>query len=257
MMLRRLIATSGAALLLPLVASAGAEASSHVLWEQDFSESTNDWSDATLTGEGTAGVSEGAFSRFGEYRSEWPGDYVAELDVYLDPAWSVGTGFDYTVASSSESGGHLRDFVFHVGVTATGLRVIADNNTYGIVNAFILNGAGSVEVTSAGWYTMQHVFRDDNGVLAVDLNLLDASGAVVYSTTRSDPADVMTNVGGNRYGWFPVASGSFVIDNQVLYVLTHEPATKDDCRQGGYEDFGFPNQGACIASVVANENAGK
>ena len=35
------------------------------------------------------------------------------------------------------------------------------------------------------------------------------------------------------------------------------PATADDCKDGGYESFGFRNQGQCVASVKASEQAGK
>ena len=31
--------------------------------------------------------------------------------------------------------------------------------------------------------------------------------------------------------------------------------TKDDCKSGGWEALGFKNQGQCIASIVANDNA--
>ncbi len=34
-----------------------------------------------------------------------------------------------------------------------------------------------------------------------------------------------------------------------------EPEPKDECKDGGWEDQGFRNQGLCIASVQANENA--
>jgi hypothetical protein len=34
-----------------------------------------------------------------------------------------------------------------------------------------------------------------------------------------------------------------------------EPLAKDDCKNGGYEDEGFFNQGRCVASVQANERA--
>jgi len=35
------------------------------------------------------------------------------------------------------------------------------------------------------------------------------------------------------------------------------PTTADDCKGGGFEKFGFANQGQCVASVNANERAGK
>ena len=36
-----------------------------------------------------------------------------------------------------------------------------------------------------------------------------------------------------------------------------ESITKDDCKDGGWKALGFRNQGQCIASVVANEAAGR
>ena len=112
---------------------APASAATYYLWQQDFTSDTTDWQGPVTHNatEGTATAGQGAFSRFGEYRSTFPGDYVAELDVYLDPSWTLGQGFEYTVASSNSSGAHLRDFVFHIASTATGLRVIGDNNVYG------------------------------------------------------------------------------------------------------------------------------
>lgn len=33
------------------------------------------------------------------------------------------------------------------------------------------------------------------------------------------------------------------------------PTHIDDCKQGGWEDFGFDNQGRCVSFVRASENA--
>ena len=230
------------------------------MWQQDFTTDTTDWS-AQVTHnstDGTATASQGAFSRFGMYRSTFPGDYVAELDVYLDPSagWTVGQGFEYTVASSNSSGGHLRDFVFHIAQTATGLRVNGDNNVYGAGGNTFVAQSGT-QITAAGWYTMQHTFYNDSGVLAVDLKLLDSNGNVVFQTTRSNPLDTMSLVGGNRYAWFATnnAPGGVEIDNQELYLVNN--VTKDDCKKGGYAKYGFSNQGECVSWVEANPNAGK
>ena len=62
-------------------------------------------------------------------------------------------------------------------------------------SAFV--ATSGTQISDEGWYTMQHTFRDAGGVLAVDLTLLDRDGQVVYTTTRSDPADAMSGVGGN------------------------------------------------------------
>lgn len=259
--MKRLIVVLAATLVALLSTAGPAGAATQYLWQQDFSQDTTDWQGPVThnSGDGTATVGEGAYSRFGEYRSQWPGDYVAQLDVYLDPTWSTGTGFEYTVAATGSDGEHLRDFVFHVAKTATGgLRVNADNNSHGSSgNAYVAGQTGSAEITEAGWYTMKHTFRDDNGVLAVDLTLLDSDGQVVFTETLSNPEDTMDQVGGNRYAWFASNNvpGGVEIDNQELYPA--QDVTKDDCKMGGYASYGFKNQGQCVSSVQANPNANK
>jgi hypothetical protein len=165
------------ALLMALTWNSAASAATYYQWQQNFSTDTTDWQGDVVHNatEGTATAGEGAYSKFGQYRSTFPGDYVAELDVNLDPSWTVGQGFEYSVASSNSSGGHLRDFVFHIASTVNGLRVNADNNVYGAGGNAYIAGQGT-QITEAGWYTMRHTFRDNNGVLAVDLALLDSDG---------------------------------------------------------------------------------
>jgi hypothetical protein len=256
--MRRAVLVLIAALLMALTWNGPASAATFYLWQQDFTTDTTEWqgSVAHNVSDGTATVGQGAFSRFGEYRSVFPGDYVAELDVYLDPTWTVGQGIEYTVASSTNTGGHLRDFVFHIASTVDGLYVNGDNNAYGSGgNAFI--AAMGTQITSTGWHTMRHTFRDDNGVLAVDLSLLDSDGQVVFQTTRSNPADVMSLVGGNRYGWFYSINvpGGVEIDNHEL--LLASDVTAEDCKEGGFASYGFSNQGQCVSWVKANPSAGK
>jgi hypothetical protein len=43
----------------------------------------------------------------------------------------------------------------------------------------------------------------------------------------------------------------------TTYDFEASPGTKDDCKNGGWAAFGFPNQGACVSSLQANGNAGK
>lgn len=202
----------------------------------------------------------GPFSRFDGYRDEWPGDYTAEIDVYLDPSWDAGEGFDYSVASSNSSGGHLRDFIFHVASdTSTGdLLVGASNNTnFGVREDLdTLDNHGVIE--EAGWYTLQHRFYDDNGVLAVDLNLIDSDGGVVFTETLSTAADTIPDaVGGNRYSWFTVINVDGGINVDAHELILPGASSKDQCKQGGWQDFGqqYKNQGQCVAATQSNENS--
>ena len=147
----------------------------------------------------------GPFTRFDGYRDTFPGTYFAEVAVYLDPGmWSAGEGFDYAVSSSGSDGGHQRDFVFHVTQdTSSSKLLVGGSNNTNFEPREDLETLNNHEVMSAGWYILQHKFRDDGGVLAVDLNLLDSTGSTLFTETRSAAADTIPGeVGGNRYGWF-------------------------------------------------------
>jgi hypothetical protein len=243
------------ALLFALTATIGifqsSRAASAVVWNQDFSENTAGWTDFRGTishnlDEGTATVKGnqwncpqfvqdwgigpcygGAFSAFDSYRSDWPGDYTAELDIYLDPETEdlqdERWGFDYIVASNGTDGLHLRDFVFHVGLVEGSLLVNGSNNADFYTNEYKLlndNDKQYYPVIEAGWYTFQHFFYDDGGFLAVDLNLLDENGGLLWSATRATTDDIDSVVGGNRYAWFSHvdAENGIEIDNHRLLV---------------------------------------
>jgi hypothetical protein len=218
---------------------------SALVWNQGFETSTDGWLDANSTWyglatrvlSGTNGIasSKGSyhaifegdadsapFTRFDAYRSVWPGTWTAEIDVYLDPAWASGTGFDYSVAATNSVGGHLRDFIFHVTKdTSTGKLFVAGSNNTNYAPREDLENINHYEVGSAGWYTFQHIFRDQGGALAVDLNLLDANGSLLFTETRFNAADLIpTVVGGNRYGWFTFINvgGGIAVDEHQLFM---------------------------------------
>ncbi|MEM5474120.1 VCBS domain-containing protein [Hoeflea sp. AS60] len=181
----------------------------------------------TEDGSGHALISEaggnGPFTRFDGYRTDWTGDWTAEVKVYLDTTWANGTGFDYTVAASGTDGSHQRDFIFHVLKASDGsLYVAGSNNTdFGANDGKILGIANKVAVSTSGWYTLQHQFHDVGGVLSVDLNLVDANGNVVWTETRTNALDTIpAEVGGNRYGWFTFVDvpGGLAVDGLGLNV---------------------------------------
>jgi VCBS repeat-containing protein len=181
---------------------------------------------ATEDGSGYALISEaagnGPFTRFDGYRSDWTGDWTAEVKVYLDTSWANGTGFDYTVAASNASGGHLRDFIFHVTKdSSTGELLVAGSNNTNFAPREDLDTINHYQVTTSGWYTLQHRFYEDGGVLKVDLNLVDGNGTVLWTETRTNAGDTIPGtVGGNRYGWFTVVDvpGGLAVDGLGLNV---------------------------------------
>lgn len=162
------------------------------------------------------------FTRFDGYVDTWPGTWSAELDVYLDPNWGTSQGFDYSVAATGSDGFHQRDFIFHVNNDAsTGKLLVAGSNNTNFAPREDLENINHYEVTTAGWYTLQHIFYDNgSGELAVDLNLLDSSGNILFTETRTTPTDVIsTEIGGNRYGWFTFLNvdGGIGVDEQEIF----------------------------------------
>jgi PEP-CTERM motif len=200
-----------------------------IVFQQGFETNNAGWDafggsfDAPRVPSGTNGVTSasGSFhglahasaTNWGGYNSVFPiGGYRTDLDIYLDLTGGAAndTRFDWDSAVSTSTGGFLRDFVFNGGfyndtdATGTGNRFVfsASNNT-GRANSFPKNpGRDPFAITTSGWYTFEHDFRDNGGVLAVDLKIFDALDNLLHTWTLSTPTDLIgANVGGNRYGW--------------------------------------------------------
>lgn len=147
----------------------------------------------------------GPFTRWGCYNPEFPEDgYTTELDIYLDTAWAsdhTGKNFDWSSAINNGETPplHRRDFIFNAETTEDGFLIAASNNAPG----HPASGVAPVTITESGWYTFQHVFRNEDGVLEVDFNIFEReTGDLVATWTRSTPSDEIPDaVGGNRYGW--------------------------------------------------------
>ncbi|MGM0578062.1 MAG: hypothetical protein ACQEXJ_20225 [Myxococcota bacterium] len=99
-----------------------------------------------------------------------------------------------------------------------------------------------------------------DGCMTLTVNgrtLADSYGTIV-------PTDIVveTELGGGAYpGWYSAyAAGDgpevgVFFDLTVSPVVLDAPQTAADCRDGGFDAFGFENQGRCIASVRADDNA--
>jgi hypothetical protein len=160
-----------------------------------------------------------AFTRYGGYSSTFPaGGYTTSADIYLDPAVSTPGAdlrFDWSSAISKSDGTHLRDFIFNVGTDGNGGFVMsASNNAPG----WPANpGRDPYTITHGGWYTFQHHFYNNNGVLAVDMTV-SASGSQtpLHTWTLSDSSDTIGaggTVGGNRYGYLAHNDMPLALDN--------------------------------------------
>ena len=167
---------------------------------------------------GTTGV----FSRIGGYNSSFGNGYRVRQAVYMnliDPAVIANTyGWDLSCASSNQAGAHLRDFIFHTASNASGQILVAGSNNSNGTRRNDLASLNHYTINTSGWYTFEFVFRNNAGSLAVDLNLLNAGGTILWTETRSNPADLIASiVGGNRYLWFTFLEvDNLAIDNTSI-----------------------------------------
>lgn len=236
-------------------------------FNSDFETDTSGWGGSgtvVRTASGTDGIMSaggahhaiitgspaGPNTQLGGYGSTWPGEWKTSIDIYLDPAWSAGSGFVYSVATNNTSGVGLRDFVFQAGV-------LNDEST-GDTDAFVALADTSgpstsdplghikdmpadrrAEIAAADWYTIEHDFRNVDGRLVVTVSLFDSSHALI----KSWPLDyewmndlIPSQVGGNRYGWFVNVSvlNGLAIDNVTrsvtnnTYSIENESTTPAD-----------------------------
>jgi len=208
---------------------------------------TTDWTpDVTRVASGTGLITsasggyhatavDGSFSRWGGYNYGAGNnvatvfqEYTTSIDIYLNVngGWANDSRFDFDSAISNSAGGFKRDFIFNGGFYNDAVNPGANTNRFIITasNNSQPGGANArnsardpVVIDSTGWYTFQHHFYDNGGVLAVDLSIFTASNALVNSWTLSDPADVISGIGGNRYAWFTDNDfGTLAIDNASL-----------------------------------------
>lgn len=231
------------------------------LYFNGFETDIAGWETPTRVATGTGGIASssgsfhattaagaGDFTRWGGYNygagnavpTAFQG-YRTSVDIYLDVSggWANDTRFDFSSAiNGAATGTHRRDFVFNGGFysdatgpgASTDRFVISAGTNAGRANSFPKN-TGAIAISTTGWYSFEHTFYDNAGVLAVDMAIFDAADLPIGSWTVSIAADVINLVGGNRYGWFAnnEFSPSLAFDNTLLEITPSaavpEPAT--------------------------------
>lgn len=92
------------------------------------------------------------------------------------------------------------------------------------------------------------------GCLTLDVDdlrqLTDSYGTITNDTANGG----VEFLNGGTAGWDGLASATAATgldyDFTLSPVVVLEPQTKDDCKKGGWDAFGFENQGQCVSSVA-------
>jgi len=163
-------------------------------------------------------------------------EYSTSVDIYLDinGMWDNNTRFDFLSAINDSGGTFRRDYVFNAGfyddstgpAPDTDRFVISASNSAQPGSAYAKNpGMDPIAISTTGWYTFEHHFYGNAGVLAVDMSIYNASGGLVHAWMLSEPTDLIEEMGGNNMGWFAYNEfGVLAFDNTSLTVVP-EPAS--------------------------------
>lgn len=172
-----------------------------------------------------------------------PGAEALRVDLYIDPAWDGqniraglwGVGHDDV---GERTAFPIVEYHQDIDEGFAGWRVW-DSAT----RAWLPHG---VDVASGEWTTLEIVLDVDNDQFVVSVEGVAQTLGALGSNTLGEVIVNMFNYGPGTPA-YDVHVSSFGIGEVVP-----APATKDDCRNGGYADFGFKNQGLCIAGIVSN-----
>jgi hypothetical protein len=134
------------------------------------------------------------------------------------------------------------------GVVVNGSEVTVENITTSGHMWHAMNVAQGSGVTDSAILTVTGISSHADNSPLPPSDIVDG-GYVPHIFIDDNSQDVTVNDVNNQY-----VSASFDFRDGRADVYTHFlPETKDDCMKGGWEDFGFKNQGQCIKFV----NTGK
>lgn len=174
---------------------------------------------------------------FGDAEFPEPG-YVTQHDFYLDTVFAASHP-DYRVdvesAINNTSGSFLQGFDFNVGTTPSGWTpspgfVVNASTNATRSGAYPENPCPSpssapnscrtpVTITTSGWYTFRHTFRDNGGALEIEFQILDSLGSTVADWTITSQ-NLASSAGGPAWGWLVNQEiDELAIDNTLLHRL--------------------------------------
>ncbi|HXV69843.1 MAG TPA: hypothetical protein VEB69_00410 [Acidimicrobiia bacterium] len=162
-------------------------------------------------------------------------------DVYIDPAW-VGQDVRAGLWGVGHDGASARSAYpiveYHQEDGSAGWRVWDSDGGQWLSHP-ATTGHGK-------WATVEIVLDSEPGQFVMSVDGVSATLPVLGSETLGEVIVNMYNFGPGT-----PAYAMHVSDFAIGHVLP-SPVEKDDCRKGGYADFGYTNQGLCIAGIVSN-----
>lgn len=128
------------------------------------------------------------------------------------------------------------------------------------------NWAFATTAAQTGTVTLPWSYSGDHGGFAVSTAVGAVINEVIVDPLVNEPTsgpfsyngtftfnvnagDTYGSVFGGDFLEFVPVSGTFTVD------VSHDPTTKDECKDGGWAAFGFSNQGQCITFVETGHDS--
>ena len=165
-------------------------------------------------------------------------------ELPLNCAW------DATIPNPYEGLSFLSTPYYGVCNSGNGTRALVpvNSSTLGSVTEVLIDLPEAASTVS--------IDAEDNGAAGVTLNGYDASGALVASEGNESTSDWTTiAISGDihRIGLAMDQGGTFLDNLTITY--DRDPTDKDGCKKGGWEAFGFKNQGQCVRFVETGKDS--
>lgn len=175
-----------------------------VIYENSLTANIGDWNNATFEN-GETIINNGSFSKSGEYRSQWLGNWTQSLDIYIDNnTWQNGNYICLVSSATSTTGEHAgqdQDLAI-LKYEGKYLMKLTSSTSGSGWNGSYTNASDrkTVELESMnGWYTITwKYYRTDDGASKCNMFVTkESSSDKLNEFTFNIPQEI----GLNRYIW--------------------------------------------------------
>lgn len=180
--------------------------------------------------------------------------FVAEHFLHLEDAslWE-SVSYDFLVAGEGNTAADAHHFYLNVYANLPGSEI---DNYYDCRFDYTPSDPDNLEGFATATFA-----AGDTPTRVVPRNGAECPATIAELATGSSIRMFSLNVGDTSAGDEGLAgyldTVAVSIDEETTtYDFEVPPEVKDDCKDGGFADFGFSNQGQCVSSLQSNGNAG-
>lgn len=164
--------------------------------------------------------------------------------VDVGPLWQAAEGVNSVDLNAFEPGLIYQDIATTPGVTYTVVFALAGNPGWP-------QNVKNMRVGAAG--TFADYSFDTRGKSGTDMGWVEETFEFVATDATTTLAFASLHAG-SPYIWQDRAQGA-TIDDVRVFAESNDPQTMADCKKGGWQAYGFRNQGQCVRFVQTGKDS--